>query len=427
MQVRQTTLQAPATNTTQNYTVTGFGTPTAALITFSKSNDSAWASHAQVGIGFWDGTDNKCVQGGWETGVSPGTSSSRHLSNGAACVSVSKDSGSVGSRTASITSTVTDGVQITWAGADTSIRPFVTVMLINGINGAKCGHRTVTQTVDVATTTSGLGITPKLVFFAGRRSSTETGSGSQPGVFWGFACDNGTTYDQGYVGWRNSDIDPTDCNGRVSASYCYVTDVGNTGAASGQLELTNMASGSFETTVRLNTGIFTAHMYFALDFDESVVGWGAATPTSAGDFDPFTASFTPQWTFMFPTGHSSMDTSYSGTQDGQQSMGFYSAVDQTGEEDGHYGIMENGSTGVNSQFAQSRYDNRFEINTVTTGAANNLLNGNSPTFDSTGIVFADANFAHNATSRQVIGFFVEQQVGGTVGPLAYYHQQHNMG
>ncbi len=405
---RQITLQAPATNTTQNYTVSGFGTPQAADIMSSWSSDSSWKNDGNIGFGFWDGTDQNVAGAGWEDEGTPGSSNTRHYSDSSNCVWTIVVGASANKRKASITNTVTDGVEITWTGDDPSTtRPYVTVTLINGINGAKTGHRTASKSVDGTTQTTTSGITPKLVQFSGRRSDTATGSSSEPGFFMGYACDNGSSIDQGVVAWRNRDQDPTDCNGTISNAYCITSDVSTGGFLNGEIEMTTMTSGSFTTTTRDNVPVVSSHFYLALDFDESVVGWDAGTPTSSGDWDPFTAGFAPQWTFMFPTAFEAINTAYGSSESGVESMHIYSANDN-GEEDSHSMTMENGSTGAGNMFAQSRYDNRFEINDVSaTPTSINLVNGNSPTFDSTGIVFADANFSHDAgDAHQVIGFFV---------------------
>ena len=403
----------------------GFGTPQAVIAIYSRGSTGTWGDHGSCGLGFWDGSNQNTCQAGWENAASPGTSSSRHLTDGSNLVSIARDNPEIGSRTASITSTTTDGVTITWAGGNTGIRPYTTIILINGINGAVTGHRTASKTIDGTTTTSGLGITPKLILFAGRRSDVATGSSSEPGVFWGFACDNGSTYDQGAFGIRNRDIDPTDCNGTIHNNYACMSDVSTGGADNGAIEVTDMASGEFTTTTRNNAPVVSSHHYLALDFDESVVGWDAGTPTASGDWDPFTASFTPQWAFMFTSAHAAINTSYGGTQEGQQGMGVYS-VNSSGDEDGHYSVMENGSSGAGTMYGQHKHDTRFDTVTVVSSAATSRAFGDSPTFDSSGIVYADADFTHHSTTRQVVGFFVEEDSGsGGITPQAMYHYRNH--
>ena len=423
MKVRQVTLRAPDTNEAQNFTVSGFGTPQAAIIMSSWSADSTWQNGGNIGLGFWDGTNQNVCGAGWQHGGTPGSSNSRHYSDAALCVWAIVVGSSSDERKAAITDTITDGIELTWTGSSpANARPYVTVILMNGLNGVQTGHRTASKSINGETETATAGITPKLILLSGRRSDTATGGSNSPGWWTGFACYNGSSINQGCVAWRNTDGNPTDCNGSVRNDYCITSDMSTGGLVNGPIEMTAMESGSFTTTTRVNAPIVSSHFYLALDFDESVVGWDAETPTSSGDFDPYTASFTPQWAFMFPTGFASINTSYGGDQDGPESMQLYSVVDETGEEASHCMTMENDSTV--SLFSQSRYDNRLEINEVTsTPTSDNLVNGDSPTFDPSGIVYADIDFTHDAASgHQIIGFFVEEEdapVGG-VSPMPVF-------
>lgn len=415
MKVKQVTLQAPATNTTQDFTSSTFGTAQAAIIIASRSgNSGSWGADTSFSIGFWDGSVQQVMSAGWDDGGNPGTAGdSNHMTNDAFCVRMSKDNTSIGERDATVSGTVTDGIELTWTGTDTGVRPQVTVILINGINGAAAGFRTVTQTVDVATTTTCSGVTPKLILFAGRRSNTEDGSGTEPGIMYGYAADNGSTYDQGYVTCRNrSGQDPTDCAGSISNTYAMASDISFGGVGTGRSEVTDMSAGSFDTTLRINTATLGSHNYLALDFDEDIIGFDAATPTASGDWDPFTSSFTPQWVFMYPTSHAALDTGYGAGEDGQQGFGFYS-VNADGEEDGHYATMEDGTTGAGNMIGDCKHDTDFECVTSVSGTPTERVDGNSPTFDASGIVYADANFNHNTTARQVIGFAVAEAAAGT--------------
>lgn len=417
MDIRQVTLQAPASNTTQNYTVTDFGTPTAAIILSSRSTSGSWDGTAAIlNVGFWDGTDGVVAGMGWLDNSSPGSSDSRHFTDTANVVRTEADGGTSGDRLADITNTVTDGVELTWTGGAVGVRPYVTVILINGINGAKAGHRVLSSGIDTTTATTTTGITPKLILFAGRRSDTAIGGSSSPGFFVGFAAENGSIFDNRSRGCRNLDTDATDCNTHVSDLYCITSDMGTSGNLSGPNELTAVAADSFTTTMRVDSSSIAAHMYLALDFDEEVTVFTATTPTSSGDFTPFSTTFTPQWVFMIPTAETSMNTNNSGGEPSVEECGVYSVIDD-GEEDGHYVTFENGSTGANSQVGQSRHDTRLEVNTITSSSPANLLNGNSPTFNASGIVYADANFTHDSAARKLVGFAVSAAAGTPVATM----------
>lgn len=415
METRQVTLQAPDTNTTQNYTVSGFGTPQAAIILYCSGGNQSWSNNANLGMGFWDGTNSTCVTGGWEDNGSPGSFDSQHATSDSEVLWVIWNGTSINHRKATVSGTTTDGITLSFTGTSpASVRPYVTVILLKGLNGVQCGFRVASKTVDATTQTTTTGMTPKLVITASRRSDTVDGSSSDFSVHWGFAAGTGAT-DQFVVGWRNKDTDPTDCNGQVKSGWCATSDLSTSGGMPAGFEMTTMTSGSFTTTTRGAVPGFSTHAYLALDFDESVAGWSSATPTTSTNWDPYAASFTPQWAFMFPTGFGALNTSYGGGQDGVETSGIYS-VNSSSEEDGHYITMENGSTGAGTMFGQARYDDRLEINEVTaTPSSSALVTGVTPTFDSSGIDYSNANFTEDfGTAHQVIGFFVQEATAGLV-------------
>jgi hypothetical protein len=200
-------------------------------------------------------------------------------------------------------------------------------------------------------------------------------------------------------------------------------DVNPAGQIADSCSVTTMTSGSFTTTSSVTgTPLSSSHFYLALDFDESCKAWTSGTPTSSGDYDPATVSFTPQWAFMFPTGFAALSTDYGSGQDGVEAMGIYS-VNSSSEEDGHYVTMENGSTGAGDMFGEAQHRTRLQIDEVTsTPASSSMTFGALPTFDSSGIVYADAFYTHDAGStHQILGVFVEESTSATIVPQAAYH------
>jgi len=429
MQTRQVTLQAPATNTTQNYTVSGFGTPEAAIILSSSGSSGSWTNNGMLGLGFWDGTNQNVTGMGYTNGDTLDGGAGRQFWSPTDVVWYCVNGSSTNVRQATVTNTVTDGIELTWSGTSTGVRPYVTVILFKNLNGAQTGFRTASDTDTGTTQTTTTGITPKLILFAGRLSDVSSeGSGSTPRTYFGFACDNGATIDNYSVGWRQRhDTNPTDMNGQVLSDACIPFDVGTFGTVTNSCAVTAMTSGSFTTTSTIGETVFaSSHNYLALDFDESVVGFSAATPTSAGDFDPYTASFQPQWFFAFPTGFAATDTAYSDDQDGVEGHHIYS-VNKFAEEDSHNAIIENGSTDVTLIYSQGAHYSGLQINRVSaTPGPEDLITGSSPSFDASGVVYTDANFSHDTgQAHQIIGFFVGDETGSTIAPQAMYHYRNH--
>ena len=261
-----------------------------------------------------------------------------------------------------------------------------------------------------------------MILFASRLSDSDTAShGSTPRISWGFACDNGSTLDNYAHGWYNRhDQNPTDMNGGVHDDACVFLDY-NT---KNRCAVTTMTANSFTTTSDINGTVFASSLiYLALDFDESVIGWASTPPTGAGDWDINAGSFTPQWTFMIPTGLEALNTNYGGDEDGVESHHLYSAIKNPAssaaiDEDSHNVIVENGST--TTIYAQGRHEAGLMISRVSGATApEDLITGDSPTFDASGIVFADADIVVGGGTHQAVGFFVEEEAGATSGLPSY--------
>lgn len=416
MQVRQKNLKAPNTNITQDYTVPGFGTPQAAIVMWNNNHSGVWGNNANIGMGFWDGTNQRLATAGYDHGDLLDSGSGRAAWDPANIVWYIINGNSANERKAAITSTVTDGVQLTWTGNDpTNSLPYVTVILLKGLNGAQTGFKTVSDTDGVTTDITTTGITPKLILFASRLSNFDTVShGGTPRVSWGFACDNGSTLDNYTHGWYNRhDQNPTDMSGAVRDDACVFLDR----ATNNYCDVTTMTVDKFTVTSRINGGVFANSLiYLALDFDESVIGGSSTPPTGAGDWDSFDAGFTPQWAFMIPTGVAALNTTYNGDEDGVESHHLYSVIKNPAssaaiDEDSHNVIVENGTT--TTIYSQGRHQTGIMINRVSGSTTpEDLMTGDSPTFDDSGVVFADADILVGGGTHQVIGFFVEEEFAG---------------
>ena len=119
MAVDIATVRAAATTSveTQDFTISGFGTPKAAMFIVTKGvTDNTAAAGAMMAVGFTDGTRDKCgtvhAKDANATSVTEATFSTAH------CIFLIDDTGTLA--TATFDSWITDGVRIDWADAPPS-------------------------------------------------------------------------------------------------------------------------------------------------------------------------------------------------------------------------------------------------------------------------------------------------------------------
>lgn len=410
--IRQVTLQAPDTNITQDYVISGFGTPQAAIVICGAVTDSSWGGHGAITIGYWDGTYQGCCGYGFEDNQTPSSNQGSRFSSGTQIVLFRVDGASV--RRSATISNITDGVQLSWAEADMT-QLWTTVILIKGATAVKAGFdlgNTSDGQTEVIPTT---GCNPDLILFVARNATGETGQSSLGRYAVGFAYDEGGTLHNRCRGLRYASGDPNDFNAHVSDINCIAWDIGTGGSIVGA-EVTAMGTEDFD--LKSNGGSAgVGFFYLAIEMPEEVEVFTATTPTSAQNFDPFTSSFTPQWVFMLPTAEITLNVNRGGNQRVVEEFGMYSVINNnpgsgSTEEAGHYVIHENGSTDISLTFSNSEYNNRLEVNGVTgTPSDENLLEGDLPVFDSSGIVYSDANFQHDSTARLLLGFAMQEESG----------------
>jgi hypothetical protein len=398
--------QAPATDTTQDFEVSGFGTPTAAIIYATFGND-ANADHAYMSQGFWDGTSAVCSQANSEHGINPHSTTftrrnGTHTGKGVRIrLSPSEDPDDLREATVS-NAPGGNGIRLTWS-SDTNtygiLRPYVTVILISA-NDAQTGTLQANAVVDSSTIVDTLGFTPKFIIF-GFLGTISCGFSSYQG--------EATTPLQRCIS-HGSDGGGANESSESSTwtSYSAVMHKGSESILSAYecTEMSSTSSGRFVITTRL--GAHPEYLsYLALDFDTVPRIFSAGIPTS-GDFDPYTDTVQPQSVLMITGGNTSTNTEQSGPA-GAGGIGFYFAHDDTTPvERGGYTVDEDGVTTTNSS-GQSKDALLIQDDVGTT-----LVEADTIDFDSTGIRFASANITHDSSTRYVIGALFGGSVGATL-------------
>lgn len=185
--VVRNTLTATLSGTT-DFTKTGFGTPTAAIILMDSSNTTNNPQASGImSVGFWDGTNVRCCAIRAEDG---GATSNTQRSQDDTYGAIAPADGS--NNAAFSVSNITDGIRLTMDVDNASDQRFCTVLLLAGVS-AKVGTFTPNTTQNATQASASLGFAPKLVFF----TCIGMGTGDQVGISnailsFGFARDDAT-------------------------------------------------------------------------------------------------------------------------------------------------------------------------------------------------------------------------------------------
>lgn len=387
----QVRLQAPASNTTQDFEVAGFGTPDAAII-LTGFGDDAESPHARMCMGLYDGTNQRCCGYSQETGVVTGNSDSRSWASDSDVV-YETTAGTTALRSASATAWTSNGLRLTWAGT-TSSRPYVTVILLKGDFNVVVGSGDVPSSSSANITTTG--VNPNLLITMNRFGGTDFNGGL--GRFnVGFAYDNGSSIEHYSAGLRLIDGSPNDWRSAISNTVL-------TGNQSDGITVDSMGTEQF--TISTSVSFFSTDLIFmALELTDGIEVFSAETPAS-GDFDPVNAGFEPALAFMICTSHGSIPNSAS-SGDPVTGFGLYCATNGDSVLDS--GVYCSHADNVTTQDAESKAGENFEIPAHVSGDYDTLARATAvPTFDSSGIVWADADFVSGSGGYTVLGLMIEK-------------------
>lgn len=169
---------------TADFTSSGFGTPTAAIIIWCNANaTNNPQADAITGVGFWDGTNQRVVSFACtDNSANSATARSSDDSYGA-----KQTAGSGSSEVSYTVSAITDGIRLTLSVDNTGVGRFCTVLLIAGVS-AVTGTFTPNATQDATQESASLGIAPDLIFFASIGDTVADRTGATTAVIsFGFA------------------------------------------------------------------------------------------------------------------------------------------------------------------------------------------------------------------------------------------------
>lgn len=173
---------------TQDITISGFGTPKAAIFTITKAtaNDTV-TSDAAIGIGLTDGTTQYAMSVISQHGV--GTTVAKRRFEIDECVLIIDIAGNVDGE-ANFTAWITDGVQITWGNAPADAY-LLTVTFIGGTDlSSEVNIVDPGNTANAVTTVSGMSFAPQGVLFIGHGSQPAATTDNNSVITYGMAAKN---------------------------------------------------------------------------------------------------------------------------------------------------------------------------------------------------------------------------------------------
>lgn len=248
---------APTTNGgTQDFVVSGFGTPKCALFFASLGTANGVAvTHAMLSVGFTDFTNEQTVSVASESGVT--TSDTGGSAGNSALRTISAAGQSLdGSATAS---TIANGARLTWSDPPPAAY-LVNAVLFGGTNISNCavGATAGSATLNGTTAITAPGFQPDMVIAIYESNATANSRMSM-----GIAVNDASTIVQYATGLSDANgVTPTQTVSTIRSSRLVM---GPSGSGIPSLELTSFDTNGFTVTTRDAAGT-VAIRYLALKF-----------------------------------------------------------------------------------------------------------------------------------------------------------------
>lgn len=314
----------PTTNTTLDFTVSGFGTPVAAMffLCWGDTDDTVREHNAYASVGFTDGTNQRAIGLTSRDAVSTSDTSRGYYTD--RCIIQSAVTTGNAQRHGTFSSWVTDGVRLDWVTTFTAQMKIVCV-LIKGCT-ADVGDFTAHATQNSAQSVTGLSSDPEVVF-AATIGSPSTGGTTHTISAFGCANKNGGTIQQRCTRFASKDAVAT-----MEVDTLFDTDAFtgqlHSGSISWSGDMTDMGTTSFECTTRDGGSGNDKVAYLALgDLD--------GVEVDLQTFDTATSTGAKKYTTSFQTAgliSAFIDNTSADTVSGGDAICFGAAADGAGEE-----------------------------------------------------------------------------------------------
>lgn len=241
----------PSTTGTLDLTVSGFGTPVAAIFLSGRgrNDDTVLASATRWSVGFTDGSNERVSAGSSKSGDSTSNTWRSQTANGRVVQILTTGGTASVDKYGTFNSWITDGVRLNWTLASGTAQHEVVCVLIKGVS-AKVGDVTLNATQDAATTLGSLGFDPEILFIAsaGLGSNSTTPSTHNIGAY-GCAYKNGGTIQQRSIAFYDVDNLSTTKTGTAYFDNRVISQVSND-SISYTAEVTDFGTSDFEITTR---------------------------------------------------------------------------------------------------------------------------------------------------------------------------------
>ncbi len=349
-----------------DFTSSGFGTPTAAIILYGDANttNNPQASSG-IGVGFWDGTNVRTMSLWAQDGAAATLAKRIARTDVAAAIA---NGGSTWSCSYTI-SNITDGVRLTLSTDNTTLDRYATVILLAGVS-AKVLSLTTNATVDTGTTSASLGFAPDLILttcigFTGQTPNSGTTQTSTGLLSFGLAASDGTHRMSAWQILQSASVETVSayfseayCAGQLSAT---AIDYG--------IEITAWGSDDFTATSRIaGTGSDLIYVLALGGADLSFLAGTITTATSTGAVDTTTTGIDPSAVLL---GMTAVDTAATIKTDSQASSFSIGAASST--VNGGFAAVDEDNAGTSNADSAYSATKALYLRTSASGTSSDLV------------------------------------------------------
>ena len=291
---------------TQDITISGIGTPVAAMFFLTTATGALEASHMLISSGVTDGTNHRCAIMAAENGVTP-TNTWTKLVNDKPIITLNATTGVIDS-VAGFDSWITDGVRINWTDAPPGAYFLHVIFFVGDFNLAIGDFDSNTDTSET------IGFSLDQMWLAGVNSAYSSGftaasstSGDAQGSFSMGIVDNGPLLRQGTLGWFGIDASvglSDDCHSIIVNSLAF------SDALEAEVGVVPTSTGFTISAVAGRAAMW----YFAIGYKGKLVHrfLELETPTGTGSQTLSGQGFKPMFVFELQSVLSSYNTADSG-------------------------------------------------------------------------------------------------------------------